>query len=471
MGVFRQMQAAGCVPNAATYSILLNLSGRNGRYDDVSELFLQMKASNTEPDAATYNILIQIYDGLIFACGKGGLHEDAKKILLHMNEKGIVPSSRAYTGVIEAYGQAALYEEALVAFNTMNEVESKPTIETYNSLLQTFARGGLHKEAEAILSRMNEAGFAKSRDSFNALIEAYRQGGQFEDAIKAYVEMEKARCDPDERTLEAVLSVYCFAGLCDESNEQFKEIKALGVLPSVTSYCMMLAVYAKCDRWDDAYKLLDEMLANKVSNIHQVIGQMIRGDFDDDGNWQMVEYIFDKLNSEGYGFGIRFYNALLETLWWLGQKERAARVLKEATKRDLFPELFRKNKLVFSVDVHRMWEGGTYTSMSIWLNNLHEMFLSGNDLPQLATVVVARRGLMEKCATAHDIPVARAAYRFLQDNFSSSFSFPGWNNGRIVCQRSQLKRMLSATNSSSDGSKEDNIIALSNSPIPSMAFK
>ncbi|KAG8476130.1 hypothetical protein CXB51_032870 [Gossypium anomalum] len=538
MGVFRQMQAAGCVPNAATYSILLNLYGRNGRYDDVRELFLEMKASNTEPDAATYNILIQVfgeggyfkevvtlfhdmveenvepnmktYDGLIFACGKGGLHEDAKKILLHMNEKGIVPSSRAYTGVIEAYGQAALYEEALVAFNTMNEVESKPTIETYNSLLQTFARGGLHKEAEAILSRMNEAGIAKSRDSFNALIEAYRQGGQFEDAIKAYVEMEKARCDPDERTLEAVLSVYCFAGLCDESNEQFKEIKAFGVLPSVTSYCMMLAVYAKCDRsvslysaicspfmlctgriiclwsrkegvsghrhtsraiwWDDAYKLLDEMLANKVSNIHQVIGQMIRGDFDDDGNWQMVEYIFDKVNSEGYGFGIRFYNALLETLWWLGQKERAARVLKEATKRGLFPELFRKNKLVFSVDVHRMWEGGTYTSMSIWLNNLHEMFLSGNDLPQLATVVVAR-GQMEKCATAHDIPVARAAYRFLQDNFSSSFSFPGWNNGRIVCQRSQLKRMLSATNSSSDGSKEDNIIALSNSPIPSMAFK
>ncbi|GMJ15436.1 plastid transcriptionally active 2, PIGMENT DEFECTIVE 343 [Hibiscus trionum] len=154
-------------------------------------------------------------------------------------------------------------------------------------------------------------------------------------------------------------------------------------------YCMMLAVYAKCDRWDYAYKLLDEMLANKVSNIHQVIGQMIRGDFDGDANWQMVEYIFDKLNSEGCGFGIRFYNALLEALWWLGQKERAARVLKEATKRGLFPELFRQNKLVFFVDVHRMWEGGTYTSLSIWLNNMQEMFLSGDDLPQLATVVVA----------------------------------------------------------------------------------
>lgn len=92
---------------------------------------------------------------------------------------------------------------------------------------------------------------------------------------------------------------------------------------------------------------------NRVSNIHQVIGQMIRGDYDDDSNWQMVEYVFEKLKSEGCNLGVRFYNTLLEALWWLGQKERAMRVLNEATKRGLFPELFRKNKLVWSIDVHR----------------------------------------------------------------------------------------------------------------------
>lgn len=95
------------------------------------------------------------------------------------------------------------------------------------------------------------------------------------------------------------------------------------------------------------------MYTNRVSNIHQVIGQMIKGEYDDGSNWQMVEYVFDKLSSEGCGLGMRFYNALLEALWWLGQRERAARVLTEATKRGLYPELFRKNKLVWSVDVHR----------------------------------------------------------------------------------------------------------------------
>jgi hypothetical protein len=74
-------------------------------------------------------------------------------------------------------------------------------------------------------------------------------------------------------------------------------------------------------RWNDAYELLNEMPTNRASNIHQVIGQMIKGDFDDDSNWQMVEHVFDKLNAEVCGLGMRFYNALLETLWWLGQKE------------------------------------------------------------------------------------------------------------------------------------------------------
>ncbi|XP_024022869.1 pentatricopeptide repeat-containing protein At1g74850, chloroplastic [Morus notabilis] len=493
VGVFRQMQTAGCLPNANTYSILLNLYGKQGRYEDVRELFLEMKVSNTEPDAATYNILIQVfgeggyfkevvtlfhdmveenvepnmetYEGLIIACGKGGLHGDAKIILNHMNEKGIVPSSKVYTGVIEAYGQAALYEEALVAFNTMNEVGSRPSVETYNSLIHAFSRGGLYKEAEAILQRMGNSAVARNVDLFNSLIEAFRQGGQIEEAVKAYIEMGKSRCDPDERTLEALLSVYCFAGLVDECEEHFKEIKASGILPSVMCYCTMLAVYARCDRWDDAFKLLDEMLKNKASNIHQVIAQMIKGDYDDGTNWQMVEYVFDKLNSEGCGLGIRFYNTLLEALWWMGQKERAVRVLNEATKRGLFPELFRRNKLVWSIDVHRMWEGGACTAISVWLNDMFGMFKNGDDLPHVATVVVVR-GKMERSPSAQETPIAKASYSFLQENMFSSFGFPTWNKGRIVCQRSQLKQVLSGIESSSEKSKKDKIITLSNSPVP-----
>lgn len=113
-----------------------------------------------------------------------------------------------------------------------------------------------------------------------------------------------------------------------------------------------LAVLLPC-RWEEAFQLLEEMKTSRISNTHQVIGSMIKGDYDDESNWQMVEYVLDRYNSEGCGFGLRLYNALLDTLWWLGQKARAARLLNEATRRSLYPELFRQSRLVWSVDVHR----------------------------------------------------------------------------------------------------------------------
>lgn len=85
----------------------------------------------------------------------------------------------------------------------------------------------------------------------------------------------------------------------------------------------------------------------------------------------------------------------------------------------------------------------------------------------LMCFLLTRRGKMEESQITRDMPIAKAAFSFLQDNVSSSFSSPAWNKGRIVCQRSQLKHILSGIVSSSDGSKKDRIINLSNSPFPS----
>jgi hypothetical protein len=36
-----------------------------------------------------------------------------------------------------------------------------------------------------------------------------------------------------------------------------------------------------------------------------------------------------------------------------------------------------------------MSEGGALTALSIWLNDMQEMFVTGKNLPELAAVVVA----------------------------------------------------------------------------------
>ncbi|KAG8098809.1 hypothetical protein GUJ93_ZPchr0013g37425 [Zizania palustris] len=497
VAVLRQMQADGCAPTAAAYRVLLDLYGRQGRFDGVRELFREMRTS-VPPDTATYNVLFRVFgDGGFFkevvelfhgmlragvkpdidtcenvmvACGRGGLHEDAREVLDYITREGMVPTAKAYTGLVEALGHVAMYEEAYVAFNMMTEIGSLPTIETYNSLANVFAKGGLFQEAEAIFSRMtNNAGIQKDKDSFDALIEAYCQGAQLDDAVKAYMEMRKSRFNPDERSLEGVLNAYCIAGVIDESKEQFEELQSMVTIPSIIAYCMMLSLYARNDRWTDAYDLLEEMKTNRASSTHQVIASMIKGEYDHGSNWQMVEYVLDSSNLEGCDYSLRFFNVLLDVLWWFGQKGRAARVLNQALKYGLFPELFCDAKLVWSTDVHRMSVGGALVAVSVWLNKLYDQLKGDEDLPQLASVVVLR-GQMEKSTITRGLPIAKVVYSFLNDTLSSSFHYPKWNKGRIICLKSQLKKLQSAIGSST-GAAISGFVPMTDSHLPSPGSK
>lgn len=78
-----------------------------------------------------------------------------------------------------------------------------------------------------------------------------------------------------------------------------------------------------------------------------------------------------------------------------------------------------------------------------------------------------RRGHMEKSSIKRDFPVAKVVYPLLRDNVSSSFCYPGWNKGRIICQKSQLKRILLGTESSEESKSED-LFSLSNTELPIM---
>jgi hypothetical protein len=85
---------------------------------------------------------------------------------------------------------------------------------------------------------------------------------------------------------------------------------------------------------------------------------------------------------------------------------------------------------------------------------------------------------MEQSNAAKKLPLPKVVHRYLKESISSSFHFPVWNTGRIVCQRSQLKKiqpvmLVSDAELSSDESTEeiastmDGLISFTNIPIPS----
>lgn len=60
----------------------------------------------------------------------------------------------------------------------------------------------------------------------------------------------------------------------------------------------------------------------------------------------------------------------------------------------------------------------------------------------------------------------KAAYSFLRDEISPSFHFPGWNKGRIVCHRSQLKRLLTQIPDQLSDEPVKGFISITNSSFP-----
>lgn len=91
----------------------------------------------------------------------------------------------------------------------------------------------------------------------------------------------------------------------------------------------------------------------KKPDIYAVVGGIFKGEMDEGTNWQRVVYALDGLKVDGVGSNLTFYNAFLEALWCLGQRQRACRVLEEAKKRGVYAEAFSRSDLMWSIDVHR----------------------------------------------------------------------------------------------------------------------
>lgn len=396
------------------------------------------------------------YAGLLYSCGKGGLHKAAKKIHRHMLQSYVTPTTDGFTGLITAYGNAALYSEATYAFNSMKESGCKPDLETYNALIGAHAGGGLYCEAGSAYLTMIDEGISADVSTYNSLIEAFGRGGLFDDAIEFSRDMEEARCSPNRHTYEALMGVYCTAGLFDEAKAQFLDLQVGGELPSVDSYCLLLSVCARRNRWDDASKVLEEMLEPNMPSIYGVVGGILKGEMDDGTNWQRVEYAFDGLKVDGVGSNLRFYNALLEALWCLGQRERACRVFAEARKRGVLAEAFSRSDLMWAIDVHRMSVGAAMTTLIVWLADMKAEIDNKSTFPPLLSIVT-KWGDKDPNRDLKSLPAARAILGGLAA-IGAPFDFAEWNEGRIITWAPVLQKWLA-------GARPELFFSLTNEPL------
>ncbi|KAK8952919.1 Pentatricopeptide repeat-containing protein [Platanthera guangdongensis] len=100
------MKKASCFSDHYTYNIMMNIYGKKGWIEEVSQVLAKLKSHGLEPDLYSYNTLIKAY-------GVAGMVEEAVNVVQEMRTKGFEPDRVTYTNVIYAHQRNENFLEAI----------------------------------------------------------------------------------------------------------------------------------------------------------------------------------------------------------------------------------------------------------------------------------------------------------------------------------------------------------------------
>ncbi|CAH8391461.1 unnamed protein product [Eruca vesicaria subsp. sativa] len=142
--VHGKISSLGCVLDATSYHLLIEMYSDCGLMNKASCVFEEMPEKNLE----TWCIMIR-------CLAKNGLGEDAIDMFTRFKNEGNKPDGRLFRGVFYACGLLGDVDEGLLHFRSMfKDYGIIPTMEDYVSIVEMFALPGLLDEALAFVERI-----------------------------------------------------------------------------------------------------------------------------------------------------------------------------------------------------------------------------------------------------------------------------------------------------------------------------
>lgn len=227
LNIYQKMVEAGQVPNVVTYNTLIHTFGKLGQCDKALKVLDTMKKSGVQPVLRTYNTLI-------IACNLCNQPRKALTVSAWLLADGFLPSSTTYNALISAYGKVRQFDKALEIYQWMRHIDC--SVITYSSLINVCEKAGYWEMALKIFNEMLENGCSPNSVTYNSLISACAQGGQYELAFQAFDRMGTHGCKPDVVTYTALINALERGGLWRKALEVFERMDRSGCQPDTIVY-------------------------------------------------------------------------------------------------------------------------------------------------------------------------------------------------------------------------------------------
>ncbi|KAF3553263.1 hypothetical protein F2Q69_00011642 [Brassica cretica] len=415
--ILAQMRGNRITPNVVTYSTVIDGFAKAGRFVEALSLFDEMRHLGIALDRVSYNALLSIYT-------KAGRDEKALDVLREMASVGIKKDVVTYNALLGGYGKRGKYVEVKSVFDEMKRERVLPNLLTYSTLIDVYSKGGLYREAMEVFREFKSVGLRGDVVLYSALIDALCKSGLVGSAVSLIDEMTKEGISPNVVTYNSIIDAFgrsaamesrdgslststgteenrvieIFEQLTTESsnrkkkeceegvNELFsmleviRKMHQLDIKPNVVTFSAILNACSRCNSFEDASVLLEELRVFD-NQVYGVVHGLLMGRREN--VWLQARSLFDKLKEMDGSTTSAFYNALTDMLWHFGQKRGAQLVALEGRSRQVWENVWSTSCL----DLHLMSSGAARAMVHAWLLNIRSTVFEGHELPKVMSIL------------------------------------------------------------------------------------
>ncbi|TYG44815.1 hypothetical protein ES288_D11G125200v1 [Gossypium darwinii] len=407
LDICREMEDSGMRRDVVTYNALLGGYGKQGKYDEVRALFDEMKAQKVSPNLLTYSTVIDVYS-------KGGLYDEAMDVFREFKRAGLKADVVLYSALIDALCKNGLVEYAVSLLDEMTKEGIRPNVVTYNSIIDAFGRSATSEHV------FDAGGIRESlADSSSSLVIKQCIHGRAVDRednriVKIFGQLAAEKGGQAKKDCGGKREILCILGI-------FQKMHELEIRPNVVTFSAILNACSRCDSFEDASMLLEELqlFDNQVYGVAYGLLMGYR-----ENGWIQAQSLFDEVKLIDSSTASAFYNALTDMLWHFGQKRGAQLVVLEGKRRQVWDNVWSNSCL----DLHLMSSGAARAMVHSWLLNIHSTVFEGHELPKLLSILT---GWGKHSKVVGDGALRRAVEALLT-GMGAPFQLAKCNLGRFV---------------------------------------
>lgn len=233
------------------FNVMIKAYGIGKCYDKACELFDSIEKHGMTADKCSYSSLVQIL-------ASADRPHTAKFYLKKMQEAGLIDDCIPYCAVISSFAKLGLLEMAENLYQEMIEHAVQPDVIVYGILINAFADAGSVTEALTYVDEMKRAGLPGNVVIYNSLIKLYTKFGYLKEAEETYKLLQSSEEGPSIYSSNCMLDLYTKRSMVEQANKIFESVKEKGSANEFT-YAMMLYMYKKMGRLDEAIEIAKEM--------------------------------------------------------------------------------------------------------------------------------------------------------------------------------------------------------------------